>query len=292
MVDSTDERSLRPVVIIGAPRSGTNMLRDVVCQLPGLGTWPCDEINAVWRHGNVSAETDELTAADATPRVQRFIRRAFARLQRRHALAHVVEKTCANSLRVEFVDTVLPEARYIFIVRDGRDAAASAMRRWVAPFDLGYTLKKARFVPPSDAPHYVLRFLENRARRVRSPERRLAVWGPRFSGMSEILHRDGLAAVCGAQWARCVDRAEEAFSNLGGSRVHRVRYERLVDSPAEHVRSLADFLELEVSDDQIERVVATVTPGNVGNWRRQLTESDAATVLEYAGATLHAHGYE
>ena len=42
----------RDVVIIGAPRSGTNMLRDVLTSLPGFATWPCDEINLIWRHGN------------------------------------------------------------------------------------------------------------------------------------------------------------------------------------------------------------------------------------------------
>ena len=34
-----------PVVIIGAPRSGTNMLRDVLVGVGGYATWPCDEIN-------------------------------------------------------------------------------------------------------------------------------------------------------------------------------------------------------------------------------------------------------
>ena len=47
------------VIIIGAPRSGTNMLRDALTALPDCGTWPCDEINYVWRHGNVGFPSDE-----------------------------------------------------------------------------------------------------------------------------------------------------------------------------------------------------------------------------------------
>ena len=38
----------------------------------------------------------------------------------------MVEKTCANTLRLPFVDKVLPEARYLHIVRDGVDVVASA----------------------------------------------------------------------------------------------------------------------------------------------------------------------
>ena len=60
----------RPLVIIGAGRSGTNMLRDVLCRMPGLGTWPCDEINYIWRHGNRAHPDDEFPGGFARPKVQ------------------------------------------------------------------------------------------------------------------------------------------------------------------------------------------------------------------------------
>lgn len=86
-MDATEETrtpgSVRPIVIIGAPRSGTNMLRDALCQVSGPGTWPCDEINAVWRCGNGRHPTDELRLEHARPEVKRYIRRAFDRLARR-----------------------------------------------------------------------------------------------------------------------------------------------------------------------------------------------------------------
>ena len=55
------------IVLVGAPRSGTNMLRDVLTALDGIGTWPCDEINYIWRHGNVRYPSDELPRENATP---------------------------------------------------------------------------------------------------------------------------------------------------------------------------------------------------------------------------------
>ena len=132
-----------PIIIIGAARSGTNMLRDCLTHFEGIGTWPCDEINLVWCHGNRDFASDEFGVAQANATARRYIRGAFARLARRRHLAFVVEKTCANSVRVPFVDEILPEARYIYIVRDGRDATASAMKRWVAQVDLLYLLRKA-----------------------------------------------------------------------------------------------------------------------------------------------------
>ena len=50
-----------PLVIIGAARSGTNMLRDLLSSLEPFATWPCDEINYIWRHGNREFETEEFT---------------------------------------------------------------------------------------------------------------------------------------------------------------------------------------------------------------------------------------
>ena len=125
----------QPVIILGAPRSGTNMLRDALTRLSGIETWPCDEINYIWRHGNVRYVSDEIPAENATGSVAGYIRGCFNSMGRRTGAETLVEKTCANCLRVPFVDEVVPEARYIYIVRDGIDAAGSARQRWTAGLD-------------------------------------------------------------------------------------------------------------------------------------------------------------
>ena len=136
------------IIIVGAPRSGTNMLRDVLARVPDFASWPCDEVNLLWRHGNRSHPSDELRVEQATPQVGSFMQQQFERIAKKYSASTVVEKTCANSLRVDFVDACVPDARFVLITRDGIDAAASAMDRWNAPFDLRYTAAKARYVPP------------------------------------------------------------------------------------------------------------------------------------------------
>ena len=86
------------------------MLRDVLTSLPEFTTWPCDEINYVWRHGNVRYPSDEFPAELARPSVRAYIRSAFQQIGEGSPHEQVVEKTCANSLRVAFVNRVLPEA--------------------------------------------------------------------------------------------------------------------------------------------------------------------------------------
>ena len=167
-----------PIIIIGAGRSGTNMLRDILTKIQEFGTWPCDEINYIWRRGNVRYPSDEFDVEQATEPIKKFIRRAFNRIAQKRGLKYVVEKTCANSLRVSFVERVFPEAKFIFIVRDGRDVVESALKRWVAPLDIPYIIKKARYIPLTDIPYYSIRYLWHRIYRVFSKINRVSFWGP------------------------------------------------------------------------------------------------------------------
>jgi len=277
--------SFQEVIVIGAPRSGTNMLRDVLCQIPGFGTWPCDEINYIWRHGNSRWPSDQFPAELATDAVKRYLNLQFTRRARIDALRYVVEKTCANSLRVPFVDRVLPGARYLFIHRDAVDAVTSAMRRWQASFDLAYTLKKARFVPWTDIPYYGWRFVRNRLHRMLSRDRRLASWGPRLADMERLARRHCLAEICALQWNACVGLAVQAFAAVPAERVHVTRYEDFVKAPAAGLRLICDFLGVEPEPPTLESAVKNVFDRSVGKGAHEL---DTSTRERIAALTASA----
>jgi len=269
---------MKPVIIIGAPRSGTNILRDALTRLPPLATWPCDEINLIWRHGNVRHPNDELSPDLATPEVRRYLHGRFERLALRHGGKRVVEKTCANSLRVDFVERVFPEATYLFIIRDAIDAIASSMRRWTAPIDLGYTLRKLRYAPLGDIPYYAMRFAANRWHRLTAGDRRLATWGPVFDGMREIAATAPLEEICAMQWARCVGRAEDALVALSPQRVLRLEYEDLATHPCDAVDEICDFLEIDIDEETLAAATAEVHAGSIGKGRDQLTPAQVARI--------------
>ncbi len=281
----------QPVIIIAAARSGTNMLRNALTQLDGVETWPCDEINYIWRHGWATYPTDELRPEQATPRVCRYIRRAFSKLARRSGAQWVVEKTCANSLRVDFVRTVLPEAKFIFLVRDGRDVVASALRRWKAPLDLRYVLQKARYVPLVDLPGYAVRYLGHRLYRTVSRERRLATWGPRFAGIDQLFATCSLAEVCAEQWQRSVLLADAALASLPDEQVCRVQYETFVTNPREEVDRVTDWLRVPASKDQLRRIAEGISNRSIGKSRSHLSRDELETVDHRLQSALEAWGY-
>lgn len=285
------KHTYHPIIIIGAARSGTNMLRDILVQLPGFGTWPCDEINYIWRHGNVRVPTDEFGPELATEPIRSYIRRAFYRLARRHALSHVVEKTCANSLRVAFVHRVFPEARFVHIIRDGRDVVASARKRWTAALDTAYLLRKARFVPVTDFPYYAYRYLWNRIYRLTSRHRRLAFWGPRFAGLDQALEQYSLAEVCAIQWQRCVEKAERDFELMNPSQVYPLKYEDFVKQPAVELQRLGSFLHVDPSGMRSVELIQGVSPRSVGRWKTGQDPGSIAVVESLIGKTLKQYGY-
>jgi hypothetical protein len=279
------------VVIIGAPRSGTNMLRDVLTELPDFTTWPCDEINLIWRHGNRSHPSDELTAAHATPKVREYVRRQFDKVRRGHDATVVVEKTCANSLRVEFVRAVKPDARYVLITRDGLDAATSAMDRWYAPVDLRYTAAKARFVPPADLPFYGARFVANRLRRAGHDAGRVGRWwGPRTDDATALMDTRTLDEICMVQWSRCVENSLRGLEGMPNDQLHHVRYEEFVIHPEESLRALLDFLGRSESFDPA--AIAGVSSSSVGKGRRSLDDATRERLNVVGGAALTRLGYE
>lgn len=279
------------IIIIGAARSGTNLLRDVLTSFPQAGTWPCDEINPIWRHGNIRYVSDEFTTDMVRPGIQKYIQKKFDRIARHYSLACVVEKTCANSLRVGFVDRVLSEAKYIFLHRDGLDAIGSAMKRWTAELNFGYVLRKARFVPLADLPYYSSRYLGNRLHRLISRDQRLAFWGPKLDGMDGLLSEHSLDEVCALQWKRCVDSAAEAFAEMPSNRWIKVGYEDFVRNPEEELNQMLDFLGLKIDIDLRRQAVAEVNLNNIGKGRKDLGEKSIQRLMPLIQDTMIRFGY-
>ncbi|QKE85635.1 sulfotransferase [Arthrobacter sp. NEB 688] len=284
------------VIIVGAPRSGTNMLRDLLTSAPGLGTWDCDEVNLLWKHGNLDVPHDEIGIDRATPDLSAFMRRAFDRVGRRTRSEIVVEKTCAVSLRVPFTRALFPDARYIFIRRDGIDATASTMQRWNAPFELGYTLRKARYVPPLDLPRHAAALVRKRVTQrlrgeVRQDESDLRVgtwWGPRPHDHRRLQREHPLEELAFIQWQRCVEQAAAGLDGLPDDRLIEVVYEDFVTDPRAGTARLLDFLERPQLLADID--TGAVSARSVGKGRQRLGAEAVARLEKLGGETLAKYG--
>jgi hypothetical protein len=279
------------VIIIGAPRSGTNMLRDILTSFDNIATWPCDEINYIWRHGNMFYPSDEIPTQNATNQIKKYILGSFDFIHKKYNADFLIEKTCANSLRVPFVDKVVPDAKYIFIYRDGIDVTGSAKKRWTAKLDISYILRKARFIPITDLPIYAARYFFARFFRFFSKEGRLAFWGPAIDDMDTILQKYSLNEVCALQWQSCVDKAEDAFSKMSDDKVIRLRYEDFVCQPENELNRILKFIGKDIEAEKVVNAVKNVSDRSIGKGRKALGDRETSNIEALVKDTLKRYDY-
>lgn len=249
----------RPICIIGAARSGTTLLAEILERHPDVAYWV--EPKYVWRYRDPRASDDVRRRSDATPAVTRYIRGRFARFAAERGKPRFMEKTPSNCYRIPFVDAVLPDARYVHILRDGRDVTRSAIRKWTSPPDPSALKRRLTSfeVPLRDLPFYGVDALRDMLGRQVLPERAF-VWGPQFPGIRAVRDEQGPEVACALQWRTSVEAALEGLAEVPPERQTTLRFEDLVSDPEAHVKSLLDFLQLDPSETVLSYARAEVRP--------------------------------
>lgn len=216
--------------MLGAPRSGTTLLADVLSLHPDVTV--ISEPRLVWRFGN-DRRSDQLRAADATGRVVAHIHASFSTMLAERGLAErglaerglaerggtrLVEKTPANAVRPRFVAAVFPDARFLHITRNGWGAVPS-MRSFWERRSVGLDAKQVRKAQRrlreaqlSQLPHYAGELL----RRV-APRRsgRSSLYGPRLAGLQAVVDELGHLEAAALQWRTCVEQTAAFGRSLG-----------------------------------------------------------------------------
>jgi hypothetical protein len=278
----------RPVIVLGAARSGTKVLRDTLGAAPTLAVVPYD-VNYIWRTGNEGCRHDALTPDMCSDRVSRSI---IAGLERAAGVSagdgrRLVEKTVSNTLRLEFVAKVFPDADFVHLVRDGHDVVASSLRQWTAPIDWRHVATKARGFPLGNL-RYAFWFVHDRLRATRT--RTAATWGVRYEGIDRDLGRLGTAQICARQWVASVSSVRAAACRRPDLRVYEIRFEDFVRSESA-LWGLVEWLGLPDRAAIGERYRQIVRPPRPEPWDALMGSEDAARVRGEMGALLETLGY-
>lgn len=261
------------VVVVGAARSGTKLLRECLGREPGISVVPYD-MNFIWRLGNESLPHDEIPASAATPRTGARIAR---HLDRWRSSPILVEKTVSNALRVPFVHALFPDAMFVHLIRDGYDVVESSHRQWSASPSWQYMFRKVRSVPVMVAPRYVLRAGGDAlVRQFSNVQRTVPVWGPAYRGISDDLATEPLMLVVARQWRLCVESALSGLCNVPESQRIQVRYENLVADPDREIERVAQFCGVEAPKTVAGEI--EVRRSEIGKGRRSLTDDQIALI--------------
>lgn len=279
---------MKAVVLIGAARSGTKFLRDLLGTSPQVGVVPYD-VNYIWRYRNENYQDDALPVDRADEAVRDYISSSLRRQARRRGSGIILlEKTVSNTLRVPFVNAVLPEARFVHLVRNGRDVVESAYRMWQQRPDWRYLIQKARVFPISNY-RYAVWYLSNMLSGTMSGKSGVRVWGPRYPGIESDVKSRELIEVCAAQWAKSVEYATRDLSSIDPGRVLTIHYETLL-SDEDKVAEIARFAGITDVDTVMSGYRRMIRRDTGGRWAG-LSERDRELALRIMAPQLTALGY-
>lgn len=293
VMTSPATRLRAPLILLGAPRSGTTLLGRLFAAHPDVAYW--EEPRPIWSQGNAWREDDELDESHLTPAIARRIDGCFARFLEASGRACFAEKTPSNLLRVRFIHALYPGARFIHLTRHPASVVASMGRFLERPPDAGRLCARVRETPWRDWPAQAgLAFrglLEPLWHGGRKPW-----WGPRPQGWRDRLFLPEPQRLAW-QWRRLVETGRTQLSRLPAESWRELRHEDLLADPAGRLAELYVFAGLEACGDLIRAAAAQVRPGESvprpparfpNDWR-EMVEAECGVLrcgLGYGGLEL------
>ena len=283
-------RVSRPVIILGAPRSGTSLLTEILDAHPDVVT--LREPRLVWRYGN-DRRSDQLRPAHARPEVVDHIHASFGALLRDEDGTldkRIVEKTPANTVRPLFVEAVFPDARYLHITRNGWAAVPSirdfSMRR-ASGLDARQVRKLKRRLKEAELSQ-VVHYLPELGRRLSGRlSRRPALYGPRLAGLGTVVGELGQLEAAALQWRTCVDSATAFGRDLPAERYLEIQLESLDEDT---MARIMEFAGVRVAGAVLERF-RSLYRSEAGLRRTALSDDERAVIAPYVLAANDWLGY-
>ncbi|MFB6345792.1 MAG: sulfotransferase [bacterium] len=284
MVEETDF-----FFVIGSPRSGTKILRDTIGSHPDVKTTD-SPLEDVWTYGQADTDHDSYKAEQLTSQIKRNIRNEFN--QKSSGASMFVEKNVRHSLRIPYVRSVFPRAKFIHIVRHPLDVVVSLEERWRNPIDWDYYLSTRAFeIPLADIIHYTAQLGWDYVKRILSLSDHVDTWGPHYPGLLQDLEDRNLLEVCALQWKHCVTGAREEGMKFDDD-YYQLCYEQLMHQPSKTLDALGDFMCVGEIENWLSFAQHHYRTNSINRYDRDLTPNERDRVTSILGSLPEALGYE
>ncbi len=257
----------QPVFIIGSPRSVTTFLGKCIQQLPEVSY----HFEPVLTKASVRyIHTKQWSGKNAA----KFYRSVYGWLMRQCGDSDLrfVEKTPRNSFIIPFLAQTFPDAKFIHIIRDGRDVAMSLSKcPWYRKDRNGCGAKDPGGYPFGSMARFWVE--SDRTKEFET---------------TNDLHR------CIWIWRRYVDSAFIGAKSLPRSQYYQLTYEDLVRDPTLASQKILDFIEIDNLQSRSkfsEYAANTAKSSSVGSWKKLSPDLLKELELE-AGDWLSKLGYQ
>ena len=282
----------RPVIIVSAPRCGSNLLFEQLAKRRGLWTLGGESHAELMAFVHLRAENPQLDSGrllegHADVATREVLRAAFVnRLQdsqgtrfldiapsRRPLQIRFLEKTPRNALNIPFLLKVFPDARFVFLYRDARQNVASLVEAWREGE------RNDRFVTYNFLPGW-----------------QRGKWCFLLPPGWRTLNGKSLIEICAFQWSACNRIILEDLAKLPKERWTSLSYQNLITDPQREITRLCSFSGLKSDpqenpiSDELALSKTTLSPPDPNKWRYHEKELEqVASVLEEVTRMIEAH---
>src|SRR5918999_4495031 len=270
---------IKPILIVGAPGSGTTLLYQTLCSHRELAYITHNMLRAgIRKHGRLVGDRRKalfilqnlihrdpastlpheadafwmtyfrdyynyMTENDYSEEMAAYFRKKVLQVQNLWGRSRFVNKNLQNCFRVRLLNSIFPDVKFIHIIRDGRAVAFSILNKIEIAGD------------PN--PLFQVGFKD--------------ILGDKYQLERSELFNYGLA------WSEFVRKAREASAFAQG-RYYEVRYENLVTEPHKELRKIVDFCELNWYSEFEEKI--PLTQNKNAKWKEKASKEQRTDLEE------------
>ncbi len=183
----------------------------------------------------------------------RCLRQRFEKIRSAAGCRILLSKRTANNRRLPQLNAIFPEAKYIHLVRDGREVANSLSRvEWWDDHTLWWDGRTAIQMEQE--------------------------------GVNRL-------TICAKNWVYEMQELKQGLASIPRSRVLEIRYESLLSEPLVQLAEMLKFLGLEFTDEYRDAITSLGLRYKSVNWSERWTPEQMEMVLREEQSVLREYGY-
>ncbi len=291
--------------IIGSPRSGTTVLGNILDCHRHIAEWY--EPYYMWSFFIGSYEDDLWDPSFLTSRARDQIIKEYHRYKKKTGKELIVEKTPGHAFHIQLISKVFPEARWIHLIRDGRDATLSIRKEWKKRaamvnnqsyrqlFETARTMLKRQ---PYLKYRLMALFYEFLSMRSLDPKMYLnkskwkgkPYWGPRFRGWEAFIQEHTHLEFNAMQWVKSVEAVYDSWPLLPPQNRMEIRYEQLLTEPRRTLEKILHFLG-QTPEEEFFAKIPVLKANNTHKWKTGFTKQEKEILKPILNPLLDRTGY-
>ena len=273
----------RPVFIVGSGRGGTTLLFQLLAghpelasisnltdrfpSLPQLAVFnritalnkyklfsPSIESIPAFEHCGLTEQDIPLSETDASPAITSCLHKLVSNHQKWSGKTRFINKNTSNTMRIPFLKAVFPDARFVYIIRNGYGVVNSLTRvNWWNDLHLWWLGQ--------------------------TPAQWEANGGDRYE----------LAAI---HWKKQVEISQQELGKLPGDQYIECRYEDMLSNPKHVIQEILQFIGLDWNDGYQKHFDSiNVRSDNIEKWKQYLNRDARQAIYDASGDMLEKLGY-